>query len=57
MRKQGLQYLEARNGLEALLTYQKGEHKIDVILMGKHLRRRRTSIMSPEALDLRLTYV
>ncbi|KAH9876097.1 hypothetical protein J1614_003976 [Plenodomus biglobosus] len=33
MRKNGLNYREAANGLEALLAYQSGAHKFDVILM------------------------
>jgi CheY-like chemotaxis protein len=33
MRKNGIQYQEASNGLEALQKYQEGTHKFDVILM------------------------
>jgi hypothetical protein len=35
MRKNGIQYQEAENGLEALQQYQEGKRKFDVILMGE----------------------
>lgn len=35
MQKNGLQYEEATNGLEALQAYQASVRKFDVILMGK----------------------
>jgi CheY-like chemotaxis protein len=35
MRKNGIQYQEAENGLEALQQYQEGTRKFDVILMGE----------------------